>query len=318
MTKPRITLFFLFSLLCSGCNTRVSEHIEPRICYQLQDQSFSRLQSAFSPLTPEDRATDWGKEMTIAHAFALDLDLYRAISTYKRAEILLPLNFPKRRQEIQYDILLCYYLGKRYEEAIEFFEKSELERVDKAFSAYHDLLLIVSECYREIHKEEREERMHELLQRSFPETAEQLKVSLALRSADLIALGELNEVLPRPSYLDAPLSAYEVEKKSVGTAQFLNAVLPGAGYLYLGQKKSACTAFLLNGLFIAAAAHFFHHHHLAAGIITTSFEAGWYFGGIYGAGEEANYFNEHLYEEKMSPILHNQNLFPIHLLRYAF
>ena len=33
------------------------------------------------------------------------------------------------------------------------------------------------------------------------------------------------------------LASYRAEKKSVCAAQFLNACLPGSGYLYLGQKK---------------------------------------------------------------------------------
>ena len=114
------------------------------------------------------------------------------------------------------------------------------------------------------------------------------------------------------------LDRYYLEKKSVAKAQTFNALLPGAGYLYLGQKKSALTAFLLNGLFIAAAYEFFHHRHVAAGIITTSFEAGWYFGGIYGAGEEAKYFNEKAYERNASRTLHEYNLFPVLMMLYAF
>jgi hypothetical protein len=119
-------------------------------------------------------------------------------------------------------------------------------------------------------------------------------------------------------YLDAPLENYFSEKKSVKKAQFLNALLPGAGYLYLGQKKSALTAFCLNTLFITAAYQFFKHHHFAAGLITTSFESGWYFGGIYGAGEEAKYYNERLYEQNASRVLNAHNLFPALMLDHAF
>ncbi len=100
--------------------------------------------------------------------------------------------------------------------------------------------------------------------------------------------------------------------------QLLNALIPGAGYLYIGQKKSALTAFLLNGLFIAAAYQFFHHRHVAAGIITTGFEAGWYFGGIYGAGEEAKYYNERLFEKNAATVLNDYKLFPALMMQYAF
>lgn len=306
-------LFFLVS-----CGTRVKDCIEPRVSYQLQEKHFSRLRSAFSPLSPEEQDSPWGREMMIAHAFAQDLDLYRAVSTYKRAEILIPEAFASRKLEVQYDILLCFYLGKRYEEAIESVEKSGLERVDKSFPAYHDLLLVLHECYHELENEEREARVQEMIQTTFPDTGEQLKVSLALRSADLVAINAINEELPHPSYLDAPLENYFLEKKSVKKAQFLNALLPGAGYLYLGQRKSALTAFCLNSLFITAAYQFFKHHYFAAGLITASFESGWYFGGIYGAGEEAKYYNERLYEQNASRVLNAHNLFPALMLHHAF
>lgn len=307
----------LLLLLFCSC-ARVSDRIEPRVSYQIQERHFSRLQSAFAALTPEESATDWGREMTIAHAFAEELDLYRAVSTYKRARVLIPLENTPRRQEIEYDILLSYYLGKRYDEAIESFEKSSLATADKSFPAYHDLLLVLLECYREVEAPEKEERIAELIEKTYPDTSEELKVSYSLRSGDLPGLLALNSDLPHPSYLDPMLTCYNQNHKSVGKAQALNALLPGAGYLYIGQKKSAATAFLLNGLFIAAATQFFLRGHTVAGVITATFEAGWYFGGIYGAGEEAKYYNERIYECNASQILHEHALFPTLMLRHAF
>jgi hypothetical protein len=114
------------------------------------------------------------------------------------------------------------------------------------------------------------------------------------------------------------LISYNKEKKSISKAQTLNAILPGMGYLYVGQKQSALTATLLNGLFIAAATHFFLHGHNSAGIIFSSFEAGWYFGGIYGAGEAAKLYNERVYEGKALTTLNQNKLFPIFMLNYGF
>ncbi len=311
------TLSLLLLTICFGC-CRVSDRIEPRVSYQIQDRHFSRLQSAFANLSDEERATDWGREMLIGLAFAQDLDLYRAVSTYKRAEILIPKEEKMRKLEIQYDVLLCYYLANRYDETIESFEKSDLATADKSFPAYHDLLLILYECYRETDCPEKEERMCEMIDSTYPSTSEELKVSRALRHGELDSICAINEDLQHPSYLDPMLTCYDQESKSVGRAQMLNAILPGAGYLYIGQKKSAATAFLLNGLFIAAAYQFFYRGHVAAGIITTGFEAGWYFGGIYGAGEEARYYNERLYECSAGRVLNERSLFPVLMLQHAF
>ena len=309
-------LFLLTLLLLASCY-RVPDRIDPHISCQLQDQYFQRLTSAFTPLTDEERGSDWGKEYIIARAFAFELDLYRAVSTFKRAQILI-FDHQNRKLEIQYDILLCFFLGKRYDEAVEAFEKSDLAHVDKTFPAYRDLLLVLYESYRELKCEEKQAKIVELLEKSFPDTSEELKVSLAIREGDLPTINAFASGFQSPSYLDNLVDGYATQKKSVATAQWLNALMPGAGYLYIGQRKSALTAFLLNGLFITAAVEFFLHNHLAAGIITTGFEAGWYFGGIYGAGEEAKYYNERIYEKTASVVLGEYELFPILMLNHAF
>ncbi|MFI5334670.1 MAG: hypothetical protein ACHQT8_05860 [Chlamydiales bacterium] len=156
------------------------------------------------------------------------------------------------------------------------------------------------------------------MQASDPKTAEKIELSSAMKRADLLLLEKRAQEKPKEDFLKPLLACYELEKKSIGKARAFNMVLPGAGYLYLGQKKSALTAALLNGLFIAAAVHCFQHRHLAAGIIFTSFEAGWYFGGIYGAGQEAKYYNERLYEQKAAPLMNQKGLFPVFMLKYGF
>jgi tetratricopeptide (TPR) repeat protein len=307
----------LFLLAVSSCY-RVPDRIDPRVSYQLQDLHFQKLHSAFPPLSLEERRSDWGKEYIIAKTFAEQLDLYRAVSTFKRAEILIASSEPCRKLEIQYDILLCFFLGKKYDEAIEAFENGALAHVDKSFPAYCDLLLVLYECYREMDNVEKQTRILELMTKSYPETAEKLKLSRALREGDLCQVETFASGFNNSCYLDDLLNNYWRCKKSVATAQGLNALIPGAGYLYIGQKKSAFTAFVLNGLFIAAAYQFFHHGHIAAGIITTSFETGWYFGGIYGAGEEAKYYNERLYERTAGTALNEHKLFPVLMMEHSF
>lgn len=309
--------YFILLLFACSCY-RVPDQLDPRVNCMMQDQHFSKLNSAFPPLSPEERSSDWGREMTIAHSFANELDLYRAVSTYKRAEILTDIDHINRKLEAQYDILLCYFLANRYDEAVDAFERSDLAHVDKTFPAYHNLLLVLYESYHEMDCPEKQTKILELIQKTFPETAEKLQVSQAIRQGDLAAVENFASGFQEISYLDELLNNYATEKKSVAKAQLLNALLPGAGYLYIGQKKSALTAFLLNSLFIAAAYEFFHHGHTAGGIITASFEAGWYFGGIYGAGEEAKYYNEQLYEKQASTVLNETNLFPVLMIEYAF
>lgn len=309
---------YLFCLLLLTSCYKVPDILEPKLQETVQDHYLSSLPSPFPPLSEEEAKTDWGKEMVIAHAFAESSDLYRAISTLKRAEILLPKDEMHHRLEIEYDIVLSYFLAKRYHDAIATFEKGNLAHVDVTFPAHHDLLLTLFECYREVDLPEKEEAIYTLLTKSYPATAEKVALSCALREGNLPKIAEFAQGFAQTSYLDEMTHTYEMGKKSIFRAQALNALLPGAGYLYIGQKKSALTAFLLNTLFITAAVQFFRHNHLAAGIITTGFEAGWYFGGIYGAGEEAKYYNERLYESQAETVLNDYHLFPTLLLQHEF
>ncbi len=307
--------FIALILLLSSCY-RVSNKIDPNIPFTISEKQIKELKGPFTPLSLEEKKEDWGKEYTIALAYAKKLDLYPALQTFKRAEILLPKEQEARRQEIEYYIVLCYFLGKKCEEVINFFEESSLPRVDKSFPPFHDLLLMLYECYSNIQDDEKAKRIKLVLDDSFPDTKEQLFLSKTLASGNIETLRSLKE--PRFDYLTNFLKNYDARKKSVKAAQLLNAFIPGSGYLYLGQKKSAFTAFMLNGLFIFAAYEFFHRGNIAAGIITTSFEAGWYFGGIYGAGEEAKYYNERIYNEEASKILNQKKLTPFFMLRYSF
>lgn len=313
----RILLSFLALFFIAGCY-RVPDKIEPQVNFSVQDKYLKSLPTAFSPLTPQERGEPWGQEYLIAQKFAEHLDLYRAITTFKRAEFLLPTGHQKRLEEIQYQILLSYYLGKRYEEVAQEFIHSTLYTATKAFPAYHDLLIIMYESYLEVGDVEKAEYVLRVIQHHYPETAKRLELSTTLieGSLDEIRLAERED--PSKAYLTELLNHYDAKKKSVSKAQTINALLPGAGYLYVGQKQSALTSFLLNGLFIWAAVHFYTHGHIAAGIITTSFEAGWYFGGIYGAGESAKLYNERLYEKYAHPTLNRNRLFPVLMLKYGF
>ncbi|MBS0620236.1 MAG: tetratricopeptide repeat protein [Verrucomicrobia bacterium] len=279
--------------------------VEPQLSASVEERYLKSLPSPFAPLSTAERAQDWGKEILIGFGFAHQLDLYQAITAFKRAEILLPASEKGRALEVQYEILLCYYMGQRWQEVIYTFENSGLRHVDESFPALHDLLIILYDAYLHEEMETEAARTLQLIEHYFPDEGETLSRSKALLEGDVAALG--------------PLSAtYAAHKKSPGRAQSLNALLPGAGYLYLGQKQSAATAFVLNGLFIGASAYFFSEGNLAAGAIFTSFEAGWYFGGIYGAGLEAKAYNERLYESLATPLMHQERLFPVLRLTYAF
>ena len=254
----------------------------------------------------------------LSQNFSKELDLYRAVTTYKRAEFLIPKEKIERINEIHYQILLCYFLGKKYYDVIQLFESSALYHANQKFPAYHDLLIIMYESYLELGESQKANYIMRIMKHYYPETADKLNISSALLDGDFDTLKKTDDLGTLKDPIVNLLENYEVNKKSVNKAQWANAILPGAGYLYVGQKQSALTAFLLNGLFIYATVHFYSKGNYPAAIIFGSFETGWYFGGIYGAGEAAKMYNERLYEKTAYSILDRQKLFPVLMLKWGF
>jgi hypothetical protein len=312
MMNKNILIAITLTLLLSSCY-RVPNDIEPKISYSMKERHFDKLYFPFPPLSEEEKKESFGREYIVGKAFLKNLDLYRAITTFKRAEILIPENREERKLEMQYYTLLSYYLGQKYKDAVNYFNNSSLPRVDKSFPAFSDLLVILYDSYLELQDKKNSEKVKKVIDENYPEISKKLNVSTALLNADLKEIEEFD--IP---YLNSFLETYNSKKKSVSKAQSLNALLPGAGYLYLGQKRSALTTFLINGLFIWASYEFFKRKYIAAGIITTSFELGWYFGGIYGAGEEAKFYNEMIYEEEATKLMNEKKLFPFFMLTYTF
>jgi len=304
----KITFLLLFVL--TACYHAESDPT-PKINTALQDRYFKNLPSPFSPLSPSERGKDWGKEYQIALSFARELDLYQALTGFKRAEYLTPP--PERHLEIDYNIFMCYYIGGKYAEAIYTFENTGLRSVSSSLPAHQDLLVTLYDCYLRVDLHEKADRVLSYIQQLYPDTAEKLFLSGELIQGNISALEKSSE--PAVQTL---LAHYNKEKKSIKTAQLFNTFIPGSGYLYVGQTQSALTSFFLNGLFIWASVHFFQHGNMAAGAIFTSFETGWYFGGIYGAGQEAKFYNERVYERLITPMMNEKRLFPILMITHAF
>lgn len=331
--KLALIKVIVFVLLCSFVLTscsKISTDIHPcvvspphpkqvfkekRIAINLP-QGFSTY--PFPCLTSEECCQDWGKELGIGLAFADDFDLYRAITSFKRALFLLPCEAKERRLQIEYLIALAYYLGCKYVEAVYAVESTELLCVDPSFPAFSDLLLLLYDSYTQLGREAQAEHILQLIDQFQPQIAGQLRVLEMLEMGDLDGLYAEGETNPCRTYLQDIVCSYESKSKSPKAAQLLNALLPGAGYWYVGQKQTAVTALLINSLFIAAAAHFIDHRNTAAAIITLSLESGWYLGGITGAGLAARTYNEHLYQCYADKITQKEQLFPLVMLKYSF
>ena len=296
----------------------VCQKIEPTIFCPPPVVNMSALPSAFPPLTSEELDQEWAKELLIGDTFAKEWDFYRAITCYKRGLILLPTNETERQQQLEYNLILCYYLGYKYQEALNIFEESTLSQASIEFPAFKNLVLIVYDCYLQTKQEDKASCVLELIRTYSPETTEDLELYQTIKSGDLDAAR--CRICQHREFegMIGDLVLYDSHAKSPRLARTLNAFLPGAGYFYVGQKKSALTSFLINALFAAASYQFFRNGYPAAGAITASMEMGWYIGGINGAGIEAQEFNTRLYEGVGTKILVEKECFPVLMFETTF
>lgn len=315
---------FAFLLLAIGlmtmltCCQPIQNTTEPVIIYNPPIRHFQCTPSAFPPFSTHEKQQSWANEIILGDQFAREIDLYRAITCYKRALFTLPEDEVERRLQIDYNIILCYYLGHKYQETANTFEESNLVTANPLFPAYNNLLLILYDTYQRLQQEDQAQKIFEIIQKCSLETAQDLTLFSAIKEGRLDEIQSLICVHRDQELLQDKWNFYTEQAKSPGKARALNAILPGAGYYYIGQKKSALTSFIINSLFTAAAYQFFHRGYVAAGLITSSLELGWYLGGINGAGLEAQEFNTRLYEWTGQRMLTEHQLFPVLMFETTF
>lgn len=318
--QPIKTCSGVLLILCialTGCYKN-SCTIEPHICYTIPTRAAAALQSPFKPLNEGEKRTDWGKELMIGRGFAHEMDLYRALTCFKRARFLIPKTH-ERLIEIDYDIFLAYYLANKYDDAVETFETTTLMHASlETFPALHDLYIALYDAYIKTDHLDKAQSLLFFIQETEPCAAQSLQIEEAVIDADFDLLTYNAAGSQYEESASCFMREYCGNAKSAQKAQLLNAVLPGAGYLYVGQPKSALTSLIINALFIAASYQLFDRGYVAAGIITTSLEMGWYFGGINGAGLAAKEYNERLYDSLGREFLIENRLFPVLTLQMGF
>lgn len=307
----------VLSLCCYSCHPS-SSTLEPNITLTAQRRLVEHLPSPFPDLPPIKSMQDWEKELHIGRTLAQELDLYRAITCFKRALALLPPNAECRRPEIEYDIFLAYYIGNKFQEAIDTFENSSILNASMDFPALRDLLITLYDAYQQNKQPEKAFRILSLLSTIDIEASNGLILETAVIGTNFPLIDQIAPDHPAGTQVKAFITDFQYRAKSVKKAQMLNTFLPGAGYLYVGQKKTALTSLLINALFIAASYQLFDRGYIAAGIITASLETGWYFGGINGAGLAAKEYNERLYESCGKETLLREKLFPILMIQTGF
>lgn len=226
-------------------------------------------------------------------------DYYRAISEYKR----LIFHFPDSplSKSARLKIPLSYFKGKKFEAAISGF--SEILDLYPEEDIYWEALLYLGKTHYQIGDYEKAIRFFSDTETRAPDPSLKKKARIG-RGWALVKMGMWDDAsgLFKAAAADydstdmdklslEAISGNNLPKKSPSLAGALSAVVPGAGQLYIGRKKDALAAFLLNGAFIWGTVEAFENDEHAVGGILLFFEAGWYAGNIYSAVSGAHKFN---------------------------
>ncbi|MCB1118926.1 MAG: tetratricopeptide repeat protein [Chlamydiia bacterium] len=300
--------YLILIIILAGCQ-RSCQEIEPCLRYHPPKELVQSLPTAFPYLSPDEKKQEWSKEYFLGIKFAQELDWYRAITCFKRSQFFLPAKEKERKLQNVYTVLQSYYMGKKYQEALDIFETTPLNTVTTDFPAFRELSIMAADSYHHTDRDEKACYQLEKLAAFDAATADKLSLSWELQSGNLCHA---------PESLCDFTNCYRKYAKSTTQARLMNALLPGAGYAYVGQYRTAMTSLILNALFITASYQLFKNKQTGWGIVTASLEAGWYLGGINGAGLAAREYNERLYESGAKEVMVRERLFPVLFFQTLF
>lgn len=273
---------------------------------------FEKGPDPFAALKAEESQGRWAQDFILAKKFQAISDSAESRHYFRSASLLAPQDADWALC-LDYQLLLLEMLASQHTAVIQLFERSKpLQQLYAAQGAVHrevyqDLLVILADSYLRVARTDRLEEVLSLMPQSGAAT---MRVYADLTNR--------KEPANAPEAVKEALASYHAEKFNPGRAALLNAVLPGAGYYYIGQHSSALTSFILNAATTAAAVYFFERSNWGAGVLFATMECGWYFGGISGAYDEAYYFNNRLWEKKLSPVINEGKFAPALQLNFTF
>lgn len=307
-----LPILTLFAALLSSCK-QPPIPFRPHVEFAPSAEGIKAGLSPFPAIASPENVAD---EQRIGETFAHKRDFYRAITAFERAEILLKGRDIPTILQLQYEVLLSYYLAGKYEEAFTYFEKSALPvAAGPSFPAWRDMMIIVYDSSARTCRTAYAKTLLGHLKTVDKDLADKLAIYSAIRVGDMRAAVNKEGA---PPYLKTLYSCYCQRAKSVSQARLMNALLPGLGYMYVEQYNTGLTALIINAVFIGATYQLAKHGLVFPAIIAGSLEVGWYVGGIWGAGRAAAEYNERLYEEVGRKALEQERLYPILRLDYAF
>ena len=271
---PRLTtvfIFFCISLLCIPCAAKAGQTVSLNA-----DVQFAYADSLYA-----------------------GGDFHLAVAEYNRFIFLFPGH--ARVEEAAYNVGVCYLSARQYRRAVQSFKEIMLSYPDGHYTDKAQFRM--SEAY--LSSNQAGAAITSLRNLAFATDDADVRDEAYYRMGWVyIGMGQWDQSLTvfaeisqegRNSFRLAELSrALEKEpkmkQKNAATAGTL-AIIPGAGYLYLGRYQDAMIALLVNGGLIWAAYEAFSNDLYALGSVITFVEIGFYAGNIYGSVASAHKYN---------------------------
>jgi len=242
-------------------------------------------------------------QMRLGDAFMAEGEYYRAITEYKKYQIL----FPDGRQSdtALYKTGMAYYLGLEYQPAVEIF--AALRTRFPASNHAVEAAYLEGVCNSKLNRLDKAAAAFEAAAASKAATdvAPRARLGLSMVEFDRVgpaaARNELHRFLAdfpadhRSGKVQEALSLLpqdgELPRKSPLAAGILSAILPGSGHMYAGHYGDGATALLLNGLFITGTIVAIQQENYAVAGVVGVIGLPFYLGNIYGAANAAVKWN---------------------------
>jgi hypothetical protein len=241
-----------------------------------------------------DLSLDYNLEYKLAKSCLYDKALESTIYGFKKSQCLAKTQ--EEASKAHYGLIYTYFLSKKWDELKHDYLRGGLDSLDQKAPYYKDALLM---CY------------IALCELKVPFLTQDVKNKLCedRALAQIILDYESLEKGNYPKRYQDIYAKFLSLKKSPLKAGLLNAFLPGSGYLYLNQKQSAITAFLLLGLLCFCLFVLSKQKQIAFSLLIYSIFTGFYWGSIVGVTESCQFYNKTIHGYLFDPIMNQDKLF---------
>lgn len=248
-------------------------------------------------------SSNFALEYTAAKCFLNDNLFYPSITSFKKAELISATS--EEKSKATYSLIFTYFLAKKWDHLKMMYTQGVFEQLDKKAPYFKDSILMFYIALKDA---------------NMPFIVQNLKNYL-YQDASLKTKLELYDAITQSNFSNGGFNDffmfYKKHEKSQTVAGLFNLIIPGAGYLYIGQIQTFITCFMVLSLLLWGFYHALKTRHFAQGFLIFSIFSGFYFGSILGAKLGTITYNQSLYRSIFDPVLKDNNLYPEQNIFYA-